>query len=87
MSIRRTCRVCGCHDRSACWGEDTGACWWVEPNLCSACSGDQPDASRDVPSDLVAAGYPGDEAIIGPVEDDWLNLAGSGPVPIEPREG
>lgn len=63
MGARRTCRVCGCHERSACWGEDTGACWWVEYDLCSACSGAQPDACRDEPIDLIAEGYPGDAAI------------------------
>ena len=63
----RTCRVCGCHDRSACWSDTTGACWWAEADLCSRCSGDQTGASRVRPIDLVAAGYPGDDMVIGPV--------------------
>lgn len=43
----RCCRACGCHDWSACYGELTGPCWWVEPDLCSACAGLQPDAERE----------------------------------------
>ncbi len=63
----RTCRECGCHDRSACWDEATDTtCWWVEEDLCSACSGDQPGATRDDPVDLIEAGYEGDEALFGP---------------------
>lgn len=67
MRALRHCRQCGCHDRSACWSETSGACWWVEDDLCSACSGHQPDASRDTPIDLVAAGYPGDDELLGPL--------------------
>lgn len=86
MSNARKCRECGCTDTSACWGEETGACWWVEPDLCSACSGDQPDASRDEPADLIAAGYPGDDTLDEPTIDVFSPW-GSGPVPIERREG
>lgn len=33
-----TCRGCGCTDAEAC----DGGCEWVEPDLCSACAGEQP---------------------------------------------
>jgi hypothetical protein len=44
LSDGRSCRQCGCADRRACVSPTTGPCWWVEPDLCSGCSGAQPDA-------------------------------------------
>jgi hypothetical protein len=35
MPNKAKCRVCGCTDERAC----PGGCSWVEPELCSACSG------------------------------------------------
>lgn len=35
------CRVCGCTDERACEDANIGGpCYWVEPNLCSACAGE-----------------------------------------------
>lgn len=34
----RKCRVCGCHDGTACVSEEHGPCWWVADDLCSHCA-------------------------------------------------
>jgi hypothetical protein len=40
----QVCRQCGCADDRACVSPTSGPCWWAEIDLCSGCSGDQPDA-------------------------------------------
>ena len=41
----RACRVCGCTE---CWACTPGSCSWVEPNLCSACTGQLTPIERAV---------------------------------------
>jgi len=86
--LGQVCRECGCSQHDACFP----ACHWVEPDLCSACAEAEMDDESNCPGHVASAlnrkvcarcGTHIDE--LRP--DDPINLQGSGPAPIEPREG
>ncbi len=85
--LGQVCRHCGCSQRNACFP----ACHWVEADLCSACAEAEMTDENNCPGHVASAldrkvcahcGTHIDE--LRP--DDPINLQGSGPAPIEPRE-